>query len=134
MQLPATSAGYPPELWQQGGRVRRVALCDWLARRLAALANTATADARTQAAGWHGAKGGDVLVDRPGRHLANMIADQCTNMQCAYMTLVGGMLLEPIPLNQWLSDAIVRVCSCEVSYVAFSCHHLGWALGHLMPT
>lgn len=64
LQMPATVAALPPELWSS--KLRRIALGDWLARKLAAEANRASAAAAGQAQGWHGAKGGDVTVDLPG--------------------------------------------------------------------
>jgi hypothetical protein len=63
-QVPAAVAALPPELWSS--KLRRIALGDWLARKLAAEANRASAAAAGQAQGWHGAKGGDVTVDMPG--------------------------------------------------------------------
>jgi hypothetical protein len=64
LQVPAAVAALPPELWSS--KLRRIALGDWLARKLAAEANRASAAAAGQAQGWHGAKGGDVTVDMPG--------------------------------------------------------------------
>ncbi|KAF6256247.1 hypothetical protein COO60DRAFT_1640911 [Scenedesmus sp. NREL 46B-D3] len=68
VQVPAAVAALPPELWSS--KLRRIALADWLARKLAAEANRASAAAAGQAQGWHGAKGGDVTVDLPGEALA----------------------------------------------------------------
>jgi hypothetical protein len=62
--MPAAVAALPPDLWSS--KLRRIALGDWLARKLAAEANRASAAAAGQAQGWHGAKGGDVTVDLPG--------------------------------------------------------------------
>ncbi|GBF88111.1 hypothetical protein Rsub_00823 [Raphidocelis subcapitata] len=81
VRVPAATAGLPPALLQ-GGRARAVALRDWLARRFAAVANTATRQARAGAssspswnqAGWHGAKGGDITVDAPGQHVLERTA------------------------------------------------------------
>ncbi|KAI8472241.1 MAG: hypothetical protein J3K34DRAFT_213442 [Monoraphidium minutum] len=64
VRVPAAVAGFPSHLW--AGRVRKVALCDWLARRFSTLANTAT---RQNQQGWHGAKGGDVSMDAPSQHV-----------------------------------------------------------------
>lgn len=50
-------------------RLRRTALADWLTRRFGAEANRASAAAAGQARGWHGAKGGDVVVDVPGQYV-----------------------------------------------------------------
>jgi hypothetical protein len=63
-QVPPPSAQLPHELYCS--KLRRVALGDWLARKLSAEANRASAAAAGQASGWHGAKGGDVHVDQPG--------------------------------------------------------------------
>lgn len=63
-QVPAAVAKFPAELWSS--KLRRIALGDWLARKLAAEANRASAAAAGQSQGWHGAKGGDVCVDLPG--------------------------------------------------------------------
>ncbi|WIA16375.1 hypothetical protein OEZ85_013071 [Tetradesmus obliquus] len=72
VQMPATVAALPPELWSS--KLRRIALGDWLARKLAAEANRASAAAAGQAQGWHGAKGGDVTVDLPGQHVLERTA------------------------------------------------------------
>lgn len=63
-QVPPSAAQLPTETYSS--KLRRVALADWLARRLSAEANRASAAAAGQSAGWHGAKGGDVHVDMPG--------------------------------------------------------------------
>jgi hypothetical protein len=51
VRVPAGTAGPPPALLQ-GGPARAVALRDWLARRFAAVANTATRQARRRAPDW----------------------------------------------------------------------------------
>jgi hypothetical protein len=63
-QVPPPSAQLPHEVYSS--KLRQVALGDWLARKLSAEANRASAAAAGQASGWHGAKGGDVHVDAPG--------------------------------------------------------------------
>lgn len=65
LQVPPASAQLPPQL--HSSKTRRIALADWLARKLSSEANRASAAAAGQAQGWHGAKGGDVHVDMPGR-------------------------------------------------------------------
>lgn len=64
LQIPSTLAQFPAHLWSS--KLRRIALGDYLARVFATEANRASAAAQGQAAGWHGAKGGDVTVDKPG--------------------------------------------------------------------
>ncbi|KAK9844049.1 hypothetical protein WJX81_003003 [Elliptochloris bilobata] len=67
VQVAAEMAGLPAALW--GTRVRRIATCDFLTRAFGAAIASAGADARAQAGGWHGEKGGEMTVDMPGQHV-----------------------------------------------------------------
>lgn len=64
MQVPAAVADLPPDLCSNP--TRRRALSDYLTRTFGAAVARAGADARAQAGGWSGEKGGDMSVDAPG--------------------------------------------------------------------
>jgi hypothetical protein len=68
LQVEPSAAQFPGHLWSS--KLRRVALADWLARKLGAEANRASAESAGQGGGWHGVKGGEVSVDVPGRREA----------------------------------------------------------------
>ena len=68
VRVPLVLAGFPPSTLTP--KVREVALRDWLARRFASAARRAGVDQRTVGeGGWHGRKGGELLVDLPGQHI-----------------------------------------------------------------
>jgi hypothetical protein len=80
LQLPAEVAGFPDT--HLSSKVRRTAVADYLTRQLAAAANTVSAQSQNAAAGWHGAKGGDVQVDMPGE-----ISNQVRSMHAVALGL-----------------------------------------------
>ena len=68
VRVPLVLAGFPPSTLTP--KVREVALRDWLTRRFASAARRAGVDQRTVGeGGWHGRKGGELLVDLPGQHI-----------------------------------------------------------------
>jgi predicted ABC-class ATPase len=67
VRIPLQQAGFPPHCFAPP--IREVALRDWLTRRFAAAARKAGVDQRAGEGGWHGPKGGDLLVDLPGQHV-----------------------------------------------------------------
>lgn len=67
VRVPARVAAFPAELLTPA--VREVAVRDFLARKLAEAARRAGVDQRTTNEGWHGPKGGELLVDLPGQHV-----------------------------------------------------------------
>ncbi|KAI0714500.1 hypothetical protein C8Q76DRAFT_767842 [Earliella scabrosa] len=61
-------ACFPPSLYEN--RVRRTALCDYIAREVCARLERVPAQARAGGqGGWAGEKGGEVSVDRPGQEV-----------------------------------------------------------------
>eukprot|EP00775_Hariotina_reticulata_P003955 gene3955-4208_t len=72
VQVQPSAAQFPDHLWSS--KLRRVALADWLARRLGVEANRASAECAGRQGGWHGVKGGEVRVDVPGQHVLERTA------------------------------------------------------------
>ena len=68
VRVPLAVAGFPPEALTP--KVREVALRDLLTRRFHAAAKRAGVDQRaSEGGGWHGPKGGELLVDLPSQHV-----------------------------------------------------------------
>ena len=67
VRLERAAAGYPAA-WTQS-RIRVVALCDYLARRMARQLSRGGLDQGGGGGGWHGSKGGDIRIDSPSQHV-----------------------------------------------------------------
>ena len=67
VRVPLDVAGFPAHCI--ANKVRERAFRDWLTRRFAEAARSAGVDQRTADGGWHGPKGGELLVDLPGQHV-----------------------------------------------------------------
>lgn len=68
ISLTQAQHGWPNQLHQSP--IRRIALADWLTRRLAGSIQPRAAPATSNpGGGWHGTKGGDFSIDRPGEQV-----------------------------------------------------------------
>ena len=67
LRVPQATANFPPETFSS--RSRKTALCDLLTRTFHAVAAGQGMDQHTGGGGWHGAKGGELLIDCPGQHV-----------------------------------------------------------------
>ena len=78
-------AAFPPEAYSN--KVRRIALSDFITRAFCAAVKKYNADIRTGGNGWHGAKGGDLLMDCPGQHVlerTSVIVDDGGNVEARF--------------------------------------------------
>eukprot|EP01083_Nonionella_stella_P119905 358819_1 len=67
VQVPTDKAGFSEEMYTK--KIRNIALCDYLTRKFHSVCKRLGADVRSGGSGWHGAKGGDLTIDRPGQHV-----------------------------------------------------------------
>ena len=67
VRLGARDVAYP-ETWTSS-RIRVVALCDFLARRVSRQLTRGGLDHAEGGGGWHGSKGGDIRIDTPSQHV-----------------------------------------------------------------
>eukprot|EP01084_Bolivina_argentea_P194752 334214_1 len=65
--VPRHVAGFPAKLLYT--KCQRVATADFIARMFWEAAREAGADARTEGGGWHGCKGGEIMIDCPGQQV-----------------------------------------------------------------
>ncbi|KAI0070298.1 hypothetical protein K474DRAFT_1632027 [Panus rudis PR-1116 ss-1] len=65
LYIPHSVARYPEHLLTQN--IRKVALCDYLLRQLNSILPSLPRGYKSS--GWHGAKGGEISVDRPGQQV-----------------------------------------------------------------
>jgi predicted ABC-class ATPase len=72
VQIPHSVACIPSELWNT--RTREIATRDYLARTFADAVAKAGGDIRQSSQGWHGAKGGEMTVDRPSQQVLDRTA------------------------------------------------------------
>ena len=76
VQVPHEVSGIPHELWNN--KVRAVATRDFLARTFADIVSKAGGDIRRSSSGWHGAKGGEMTIDRPAQQVLERTAVMIT--------------------------------------------------------
>ena len=67
MRTPLSESGFPKELYSN--RIRTTAFCDFLTRQFWRIAHETELDRRFAGHGWHGSKGGDITIDKPGQHV-----------------------------------------------------------------
>jgi len=91
VRVPLAHAAFPPECFSPPAR--ETALRDWLTRRFHAAAKRAGVDQRSGEGGWHGPKGGELLVDLPGQHVLDR-SSVVVDRSAAAAGLPGGGAIE----------------------------------------
>lgn len=113
--LVSNSPGFPPALWDTS--VRRFALRDYLTRRFGEAVRAAGGDvAAGGGGGWHGAKGGDMCVDRPGQHVLDRTSVVITSKRSSLMQVHRPPYYLPV-LARTVAVNVVEQCQSPGGHV-----------------
>lgn len=67
VRVPMTSAQIDGKYYSNN--IRNIACCDWLTRQFYRICREEGYDFKVKGQGWHGKKGGDMFINKPGQHI-----------------------------------------------------------------